>query len=84
MMNSPLHFWICLSLLISVASSYGICTQDDAFISFRYAKNLSEGTGLVYNAGEYVEGYSNFLWTLFLALGAFFELDLPWLSILLE
>ncbi|MFN8052083.1 MAG: hypothetical protein U0Q22_11635 [Acidimicrobiales bacterium] len=37
--------------------------QDDAFISFRYARNLSQGHGLVFNAGERVEGYTNFLWT---------------------
>ena len=40
---------------------------DDAFISFRYARNLVEGHGLVYNPGERVEGYTNFLWTLFVA-----------------
>ena len=37
---------------------------DDAFISFRYARNLVEGQGLVYNPGERIEGYSNFLWVL--------------------
>ncbi len=42
-------------------------TVDDAFISFRYARNLSRGDGLVYNLGERVEGYTNFLWTLLLA-----------------
>jgi hypothetical protein len=42
---------------------------DDAFISFRYADNLVHGLGLVFNAGERVEGYSNFLWTLGIALG---------------
>lgn len=42
---------------------------DDAFISFRYAKNLVEGNGLVFNAGERVEGYTNFLWTMACALG---------------
>lgn len=36
---------------------------DDAYISYRYGKNLMEGKGLVYNDGEYVEGYTNFLWT---------------------
>ena len=40
---------------------------DDAFISFRYVRNLVEGRGLVFNPGEYVEGYSNFLWVLELA-----------------
>ncbi|MBN1592741.1 MAG: hypothetical protein JW941_05780 [Candidatus Coatesbacteria bacterium] len=40
---------------------------DDAFISMRYAENLANGNGLVYNVGERVEGYTNFLWTLILA-----------------
>ncbi|MGH9867131.1 MAG: hypothetical protein ACREAA_03065 [Candidatus Polarisedimenticolia bacterium] len=40
---------------------------DDAFISFRYAANLTSGHGLVFNAGERVEGYTNFLWTLLTA-----------------
>ncbi|MGQ0722995.1 MAG: tetratricopeptide repeat protein [Candidatus Eiseniibacteriota bacterium] len=43
-------------------------TQDDAYISLRYAANLVEGHGLVFNPGERVEGYSNFAWTMLLAL----------------
>lgn len=50
--------------------------QDDAFISFRYAKNFAEGYGLVYNPGEKVEGYTNFLWTMFLTIPHFFHLDI--------
>ena len=42
---------------------------DDAYISFRYARNLVEGLGLVFNPAERVEGYTNFLWTLWIALG---------------
>ena len=43
--------------------------QDDAFISLRYAQNLVEGHGLVWNpGGDRVEGYTNFLWTVILAL----------------
>ena len=38
--------------------------QDDAFITYRYARNLARGNGLVFNEGEKVEGYTNFLWTL--------------------
>lgn len=43
---------------------------DDAYISFRYARNLVEGLGLRFNPGETppVEGYSNFLWVLLCAL----------------
>jgi hypothetical protein len=40
---------------------------DDAFISFRYAFNLAQGNGLVFNPGERVEGYTNFLWIVLLA-----------------
>ncbi len=57
---------ICLILLLHVNYLRFVC--DDAFISFRYAKNFVEGHGLVYNIGEKVEGYTNFLWTLLLSL----------------
>jgi arabinofuranosyltransferase len=40
---------------------------DDAFISFRYAANLAGGHGLVFNPGDRVEGYTNFLWVLLLS-----------------
>src|SRR5262245_15166709 len=39
---------------------------DDAMISMRFARNLAEGHGLVWNAGERVEGYTNPLWTLWM------------------
>ena len=42
--------------------------QDDAFISFRYARNFANGLGLVWNPGERVEGYTNFLWTVLMAI----------------
>jgi hypothetical protein len=42
----------------------GFTLFDDAMISMRYARNLAEGHGLVFNAGgTAVEGYSNPLWT---------------------
>ena len=48
--------------------------NDDPYISFRYLKNLLAGKGLVYNEGEYVEGFSNFLFMMillpFMAIGA--------------
>ena len=42
-------------------------TSDDAYISYRYARNLADGVGLVWNPGEHVEGYTNFLWVMMLA-----------------
>lgn len=41
--------------------------KDDAYISFRYAHNLVTGHGLVFNTGERVEGFTNFLWVFVLA-----------------
>ena len=41
--------------------------MDDAYISFRYAMNFANGLGLVFNPGERVEGYTNFLWTVIIA-----------------
>ena len=42
---------------------------DDAYISFRYARNLVEGAGLVYHTGQRVEGYTNFLWVMLMSGG---------------
>ncbi|MBN2146986.1 MAG: hypothetical protein JW726_06340, partial [Anaerolineales bacterium] len=41
---------------------------DDAMISMRYARNLANGNGLVWNPGERVEGYTNLLWVLYMAI----------------
>jgi len=54
---------------------------DDAFISFRYAGNLVAGQGLVFNPGERVEGYTNFLWTVLLAACHRAGLDMPAMSV---
>ena len=83
-----LHVVSCLPWLAVLvwfaAEAWFLC--DDAFISFRYARNLIEGRGLVFNPGERVEGYTNFMWVLELAAlwGAFGlrpEHAAPWLSV---
>lgn len=65
----PIHLLLSLPwlALLGWLSSHWWTVRSDAFISFRYARNLIEGHGLVFNPGEYVEGYSNFLWVLELA-----------------
>ena len=40
---------------------------DDAYISFRYGRNLLAGEGLVFNPGERVEGITNLAWAVLLA-----------------
>ncbi len=67
-------------VLVSIAASVGFAYRnrflaDDAYISFRYARNLVEGAGLVYNPGERVEGYTNFLWVMLLAAGMTLKAD---------
>jgi hypothetical protein len=62
--------WLALSLIggayVLHALSYWAIV-DDSFISYRYAENFVAGHGLVFNIGERVEGYTNFLWTLLLS-----------------
>jgi len=41
--------------------------DDDQMISMRYARNLVDGMGLVWNAGDHVEGYTNLGWVLVMA-----------------
>jgi hypothetical protein len=49
----------------NVHASYFV--SDDSYISFRYARHLAQGEGLVWNPGERVEGYTNFLWVLLMS-----------------
>ena len=42
--------------------------QDDAFITYRYARNIARGLGFVYNVGEPVLGTTTPLYTVILAL----------------
>ncbi|MEM7307820.1 MAG: hypothetical protein AAF682_14165 [Planctomycetota bacterium] len=50
---------------------------DDAYISFRYSKNLADGLGLRFNPGAEppVEGYSNLLWVLWCTLPELVGID---------
>lgn len=63
-------FWLVLTGAVLVYLGRAVhfnFIADDAFISFRYARNLSRGWGLVFNPGERVEGYTNFLLVVILA-----------------
>lgn len=65
--------WITIGLGVFItvtALGYAIAHRhnltDDAYISLQYAKNWASGNGLVFNPGERVEGYTNFLWVVLL------------------
>jgi hypothetical protein len=71
---------VALLALSLVALLYGCLKlrdlqSDDAYITFRYARNLYEGFGPVFNPGERVEGYSNPLWVAAAAAGFAMHLD---------
>lgn len=73
---------LAVALLLAHALSFRFVI-DDAYISFRYARNLLDGHGLVFNPGERVEGYSNLSWVLLAAAGMAAGLDpLLWARLL--
>jgi arabinofuranosyltransferase len=58
---------------------------DDAMISMRFAKNLANGDGLVWNpGGERVEGYTNPLWVGYMALVHLFGIDASKTSLVIQ
>ncbi|MCS6774610.1 MAG: hypothetical protein NZ693_10935 [Thermoflexales bacterium] len=60
--------WLaCFALFGIQVALFHEFTIDDAYITFRYVKQWVAGNGLVFNIGERVEGYSNFLWIVLLA-----------------
>ena len=87
--------WVLLASVLCVALSavhyarlYHFNVVDDAYISFQYAKNWTLGHGLVFNPGQRVEGYTNFLWIVLLtplyALTGALSLDFTKAAILLN
>ena len=69
--NSSLAIPIAIFLMFAAYYEYriGKFVIDDAYIFFRYAENLVNGYGLTWNPnGEMVEGYTSFLWTIWLSV----------------
>jgi arabinofuranosyltransferase len=71
----PVVFGLFFFFVAHIALFKGFIV-DDAFITFRYVQQWVHGHGLVYNIGERVEGYSNFLWILLLAPFAHLGIEL--------
>lgn len=60
---------IAVAALFLAHALFLACVADDAYISFRFGRNLAAGNGWVWNAGEPpVEGFTSPLWVLFGAL----------------
>jgi len=96
-MNSKLLRNLFFSLIVAcflyyayryiLASSFVVDGQrffvlfDDAMISMRYAYNLVHGSGLVWNPGDRVEGFTNPLWVMFMALFHLLPIPLSQMSL---
>ncbi|MEW5924442.1 MAG: hypothetical protein AB1746_10680 [Candidatus Zixiibacteriota bacterium] len=77
--HKDIIWWIILAIAIIVHLAMILWfdfTQDDAFITFRYAANFVDGHGLVFNAGERVEGYTNFFWLIIMIIGLLCKFDI--------
>lgn len=76
-----LTLWLCLLIffasVIVIWRNHPPLAADDAWITYRYARNLAEGKGFVYNEAEFVLGTSTPLWTLLLALLHTLGLPIP-------
>lgn len=70
-MNAKTRWWLILAGLMAVAVVArllpGPRTIDDAFITFRYSRNLLDGLGFVYNPGVATLGTSTPLFALLMA-----------------
>lgn len=64
--STPLRVSLALTMVCAAFVAHAIwlaCVAEDAFITYRFARNVTEGHGFVWNVGAApVEGFSNFLW----------------------
>lgn len=67
--------YVCIIILILAIAGFLVLfvymkdyTMDDSYITYRYARHIADGHGIVWNVGEPpVEGYTNFAWMILLA-----------------
>ncbi|MDY6877302.1 MAG: hypothetical protein SWK90_14010 [Chloroflexota bacterium] len=68
------------ALVLPIAWSLRGLVTDDPYITYRYARNLALGRGLVYNVGEQVLSTTTSFYAVLLATGAILGADIPTLS----
>ena len=65
----PLFFSLFVAFILRIAwKLYTHYTYEDAFITFRFARNLSNGLGFVYNPNEHVYGTTTPLFAIILGM----------------
>ncbi|MBL8857049.1 MAG: hypothetical protein JNL28_00910 [Planctomycetes bacterium] len=86
--SAPHHALLVLAVVVCRILVARACpTYDDAFITYRYARNLAEGAGLVFNPGaawEPILGTTTPLYALILAVFGKLGLDLVQVSLALN
>jgi hypothetical protein len=79
---------VVLGILVAVfyvtAAGHFSYTTDDSYIYFQYARNLSDGNGPSFNAGEPSYGFTSPLWMLILSAGGAAGADIPLLGKILD
>jgi len=65
---TPIAFAVIVLVFLANAFIYFGFAEDDAGIVFRYAVNLAEGRGLVFQPGERVEAFSNFGYVILMSI----------------
>ena len=75
--KQTLYYILCVVfILVGVITVYKMkWVGDDIFITLKYVENFLLGNGLVYNIGERVEGYTDFLWAMILAFFQWLKFD---------
>lgn len=74
---------LCVVVLVGSAYVLNVGLIDDSYIFLRYARNIAEGHGAVFNIGERVEGYSSPLWTFLLGATGVLISDFETLAVVL-
>jgi hypothetical protein len=72
-----IYFCLVFGILYSLFYNW---TYDDPFITYRYARNLAQGNGFIYNPGEKVLSTTSPLFTLLLTGGYYLWSDIPHLA----
>jgi arabinofuranosyltransferase len=84
MKNTTSFSFIASFFLLALAFILFPESIDDAYITLRFSHNLMLGMGPVFNPGEHVEGYSNFLWMVILAAIDFLRIPIDFAMKLLS
>ncbi len=76
-------FLYLLSVTVLIYYLFSNWAYDDPFITYRYARNIANGLGFVYNPNEFVQSTTTPLFSLLLAVLYPIWADLPRLAILI-